>query len=93
MQGRSTFIAWLIERIFGKAAIQSEHIFLKWNETDKIDPKTCFSLICVTGIVWITQEGDVEDHVLEQGDEFQPSRRGRIVIWALTDSQVEVRGR
>lgn len=84
---------WLIDRIFGKAAKKSEYFVLKSNEAEKIDPRTCSFLICRTGGVWITQEGDAEDHGLEQGQGFRPRRRGGIVVWALTDSLIEVRGR
>ncbi len=43
------------------------------------------------GTVLVTRRGDVEDHVLEPGDElFLP--RGRLAVaWAFTDATISVR--
>ncbi len=38
------------------------------------------------GTVLVTQEGDLDDHVLELGDELVLSRSGRAVAWAFTDA-------
>ena len=38
------------------------------------------------GTVLVTQEGDLEDHVLERGDELVIRRAGVVVAWAFTFS-------
>lgn len=43
------------------------------------------------GTVLVTQEDDVEDHVLEAGDELVLARRGLGVAWAFTDATISVR--
>jgi signal transduction histidine kinase len=43
------------------------------------------------GTVLVTQEGDLDDHVLETGDELLLRRRGRAVAWALTGASLSVR--
>ncbi len=43
------------------------------------------------GTVLVTQEGDLEDHVLEAGDEFVLHPFGLAVAWAFTDAAVSVR--
>jgi hypothetical protein len=45
----------------------------------------------VRGTVLVTQEDDLEDHVLEPGDELALHPRGLAVAWALTDAAISVR--
>lgn len=45
---------------------------------------------CLQGKIWLTQEGDLEDHLLRFGDVFLAARTGRILVSALEDSRVEV---
>ncbi|WNG40930.1 EamA family transporter [Archangium violaceum] len=40
-------------------------------------------LSCCEGSVWLTREGDSEDHVLRPGDALQVEGRGRVVVQAL----------
>lgn len=42
---------------------------------------------CVSGILWITQEGDIRDIILKPGDEFTITHRGVALISSLTDSE------
>jgi two-component system sensor histidine kinase HydH len=43
------------------------------------------------GTVLVTQEGDHEDHVLEQGDELVVRRGGLAVAWAFTEATILMR--
>ncbi len=43
------------------------------------------------GTVLVTQEGDLEDHVLERGDELMLTRPRHAVAWAFTDAALSVR--
>ena len=45
---------------------------------------------CEAGSVWVTQEGDPEDHVLAPGDRLHLVRRGLVAVQALRTSQVRV---
>ena len=40
---------------------------------------------CVTGNVWISQEGNPNDIVLAPGEQFVPARAGKVVIQALSN--------
>ena len=42
---------------------------------------------CVGGILWITQEGDLKDYVVETGRNFWVTKPGTVVVQALDDSQ------
>jgi hypothetical protein len=43
------------------------------------------------GTVLVTRQGDVEDHVLEQGDEMFLPHGGLAVAWAFTEATISVR--
>ncbi len=42
---------------------------------------------CLNGLLWITQEGDLKDYVLEAGRDFWVTKPGTVVLQALDDSQ------
>jgi hypothetical protein len=50
---------------------------------------------CLSGTVWVTCEGDPEDHVLSEGVTFVTSRKGRLAMMAFRPARVRVvrRGR
>jgi hypothetical protein len=42
---------------------------------------------CVTGSIWITQDGDLRDIVLAAGESFDFERRGEALLSAFADSR------
>ncbi|WP_257451366.1 EamA family transporter [Archangium lipolyticum] len=44
---------------------------------------------CREGRVWLTREGDAEDHVLEPGDVLQMEGHGRVVVQALQPARLD----
>jgi len=42
---------------------------------------------CVFGRLWITQEGDLKDYVLEPGQDFWVTRSGSVIVQALEYSK------
>lgn len=46
------------------------------------------TVACVSGMVWLTQEGDYEDHVLGSAERFALNRAGRTLVMALEDSRI-----
>lgn len=50
------------------------------------DPATARNVVVFSGQVWITQEGDLADHVLAAGDTFAGEGRGVVVVEALTSA-------
>jgi hypothetical protein len=43
------------------------------------------------GLVVVTREGDLDDHVLRPGEALRLPPRGRVVVWAIEPSLVEAR--
>ena len=41
---------------------------------------------CLSGVLWITQDGDLRDVILETGDAFTFDRSGAALLSALADS-------
>ena len=46
---------------------------------------------CLTGNLWVTCEGDNNDHILNVGNEFTVTDRGRIVIMAYSDARMKLK--
>jgi hypothetical protein len=42
---------------------------------------------CVSGILWITQEGDQKDYVIEAGRNFWVTKTGTVIVQALDSSK------
>lgn len=47
----------------------------------------------LAGKVWVTREGDPEDHVLEESARFTSALRGKLVVYALAPARIEVAAR
>jgi hypothetical protein len=41
---------------------------------------------CLEGMLWITQDGDLADHVIGGGEKFIVDRKGKVVLQALNTS-------
>jgi hypothetical protein len=42
---------------------------------------------CLSGTLWITQEGDLKDYILEPGQDFWVTRAGTVVVQGLENSK------
>ena len=63
------------------------NINLETEEAQKLDAVRPGTVIrCQDGILWITQDGDRDDHILKAGDTFTVTRKGNIVLQALNSS-------
>ena len=43
-----------------------------------------------SGSIWLTREGDPEDHLLGVGQVLESGRRGRLAVLALTPARLEI---
>jgi len=48
-------------------------------------------LVCLSGEVWVTVEGDPQDHVLAAGATFSTGGRGRLAMMALRPARLGLR--
>ena len=46
------------------------------------------TLFCLQGRVWVTQEGDIHDYLLESGDAFLIRLPGLLLVRALTPARI-----
>lgn len=46
------------------------------------------TLLCLKGSIWITQEGDIRDYLLEEGDAFLVTLPGLVLVRALGTARV-----
>jgi hypothetical protein len=46
------------------------------------------TLFCLKGRVWVTQECDIRDYVLQEGDAFVVTLPGLVLVRALTDARL-----
>lgn len=47
-------------------------------------------VVCLKGVVWLTQRGDEQDYILAAGDWMAVHRRGTVLVQALRDAQVRI---
>jgi len=75
-----------MDATFGQAAMD-----LRQGDVRSYVARAGGGLSVLEGRVWLTQPNDLRDHVLVAGESFAFSRRGRIVVEALSDASLVVR--
>jgi hypothetical protein len=65
-----------------------EPIYLKKHQHLRIDEACGWTVHAVAGTLWITQDGDMRDIVLEAGDSFILDRNRTAVLSPLNEAQV-----
>lgn len=46
------------------------------------------AILCVRGIAWVTEEGDLQDYTLGPGEEIVINRPGLVVVQGLPDAEI-----
>ena len=62
-------------------------IALRHGETHRIDRGQGLRVQCLTGTLWLTQDNDRRDIVLEAGDGATIERDGLSIVTALSDAR------
>ncbi len=78
----------------GRTAVRPRtlEIVLEENETWSFEvggPRV--EIVCLSGEVWVTLEGDPEDHVLAAGATLSTGRKGRLAMMGLRPARVGLR--
>ncbi len=48
------------------------------------------TIYCKQGTLWVTQTGDLEDHIVRTGERFASAKPGVVVIQAISKSSVAI---
>ena len=48
------------------------------------------TLFCDTGVLWVTQSGDIRDYVLLPGQTMTVTKRGKVLVEAMRDADLHV---
>jgi DUF2917 family protein len=86
---------WHPARLLGRSAEERKALELTLGNDSTWStrvPRAGVEVRCLEGMVLVTAEGDVEDHVLTAGAVLIARRRGRLAVWALEDARVRVDG-
>jgi len=46
------------------------------------------AILVTQGTLWVTQEGDPQDYIVQEGERFVANRHGSVVVEALTDASM-----
>jgi hypothetical protein len=91
---------WLMER--GTPARAEHHLpFLRHAQPRQLElaegeawstqsPRPGLAVRCESGKLWVTVEGDPEDHILLAPDVFTVPTRGRVAVLALSPTSIEI---
>ena len=61
-------------------------ISLKHGQMQRVQDARGSLVLCLSGTLWLTQDGDPRDVVLEAGDEGRIDRDGLSILYALSDA-------
>jgi hypothetical protein len=64
--------------------------FLKRGRLQRLHDAQGNLVLCLGGTLWLTQEGDIRDIVLEAGDEARIERDGLTILSAMSDASFVV---
>ena len=48
------------------------------------------TLLCDTGVLWVTQAGDHQDYVLMPGQKMTVTKRGKVLVEAMRDADLYI---
>jgi hypothetical protein len=71
-------------------AANGARINLRRGRLIRVENAEGFRIRCYSGVLWITQERDVRDTILQSGDAFIFSRPGLALVHALANAQFAV---
>ena len=70
--------------------IKSPNLALDAGEVFTVDDAQGLRIVARRGTVWVTEEGDVEDHIVGPGDALIVAHPGRTVVQALQPAWISL---
>jgi Protein of unknown function (DUF2917) len=71
-------------------SMQSAPLSLPKGGVSVFSDATSTQIRCEAGALWVTQDNDTRDIVIQAGEQFQPDRRGNVVVYALEQSSLSI---
>jgi hypothetical protein len=71
--------------------VDSPQFALEPGEVLTLDDAAGVRILARAGTVWITEEDDIEDHIVTAGDALVIAKSGRTVVQALAPSWISIR--
>ena len=65
-------------------------IHMKRHGFQRMKTKRGSSVFCESGVLWVTQSGDYRDYILWPGDMMTVSKRGKVLVEAMRDTDFHV---
>jgi hypothetical protein len=69
-----------------KTPTQATPLFLPKGAISVFTDAVATQVRCERGSLWLTQDNDPRDIVLKAGEQFQPDRRGNVLVYALEEA-------
>ena len=70
--------------------LKSPHLALDAGEVVTVDDAEGLRISARRGTVWVTEEGDREDHIVGPGEVLTVAHRGRTVVQALQPAWITI---
>jgi Protein of unknown function (DUF2917) len=74
-----------------KIELNQDELCLKRNQMLKVRGGLGHSIVCDSGSVWVTQDGDSRDIVLRAGESFTLDREGLALVQAFEPGSISIR--
>ena len=70
--------------------VRQPELALETGQVLTLDDAEGLRILARAGTVWVTEEGDVMDHIVRPGDTLTVAHRGRTVVQALQPSWISI---
>jgi len=60
------------------------------HDTIRVAHPVGWTVRCLTGLLWLTHDGDPKDLILKSGEQYRADRRSMLLVQALEESRVEL---
>jgi Protein of unknown function (DUF2917) len=85
-----TWLQQVLSPLQQSAASASLVRHLEKGDTFRLDDPQMHDLACLQGTLWVTQDQDPEDHILERGERYSPGSAVCMLVHAMSDARVAV---